>query len=277
MKEEAKRRGLKQTGNKQELIDKIKKEEDRIQELIASQPPKPKAPTRSKSPIGSTINPVNLPDTYFGLLPGDIKNMVNKEREKAEINTKMLMFMMKDIINYKKDDVYLDGPDNVNEIMETIVNPLNEKFRKYGVDAELDITYYPSTKEDIEEGGYFEDEKVPELIFNYQELPIVSDLALMDLLRFIYLNGLGYIETENVNGRLTSLGINIRLAKVHLPLTDKAPRFENGKFVDESLVIVEGKVVGKKKAAAKRPATHNLERDYWEIVRIYPETLKHYL
>jgi hypothetical protein len=70
LKEIAKKRGLKQTGNKEELIRRIQVEESS----------KPKPPVRSKSPS----RPLEQP-TYFDILPQDIKNQGVRTYPKKEI------------------------------------------------------------------------------------------------------------------------------------------------------------------------------------------------
>ena len=279
IKEELKKRHIRGVvGNKADLIkildedDERIREEKRIRELVASQSSKPKAPVRSKSPLKSQSIPIG---TYFDILPGDVRRIVERERENVEVNSKMLLFMMKDLLNEYEDENVAE-----NTKIENQLERINKIFAKYGVSAKLQVITRPPTEKDIENEDYYQGEEVEEVIFNYQGLLVVSDQALMELLNIIYLEIIHYIDKEDINGRLASLDINIRIVKVHLPSSNKVPKFENGRIVDENVVIKEGKVVGKKAAAKKSAAKASVKitkRDYWEIAKIDPNTLKHYV
>ena len=173
-----------------------------------------------------------------------VKNIINKERENVEVNGKMLLFMVGDYLEDNEDN------DDIGKFTKEITE-INKIFNEYKITANLyaKIMIY-------EEYG-----NVVDLKFNYTPPLVINDIALMRLVDLIYNQYLDYINKSDINGRLSSLGINIRIVRKNGKLNQEPPKFVDGELYVEM----------KKKAVAKVTIP---PPDYYEVVKIYPESFK---
>lgn len=120
------------------------------------------------------------PNSLFSLLPGDILNEIDEERERTRnINIKMFKFIL---------ERYLQANYFTNEITGEI-----KVFKNIISDYNLDI--------EIDKDG-----KV-----TYGDIEIIPDQALIDLLREVLTYGKYTLEASLINNGFVELGSNMRV------------------------------------------------------------------
>lgn len=183
-------RDLKKTGKKDELIDRI------LNSQISSKPTK-----------------LTTDQSYFNLLPSDIREMVNDYRAGSEENNKIL----REILRQLEKSSYGEGM-GVNspslEILQQLFQDLNLDIKtKYTLDL---VHYYGGRPRLVD----INDPRTP-WTFKIGRLPPITDEILVDLISVILTHRLK-ISIENINQILREHGSNIRVVIINISKSNKA-------------------------------------------------------